>query len=274
MSQELTYSRVNTVQLNATIFREQMAPVLSEILKAAPVSARQKCAVSTPAVLVTDTVLAPSELTHIQTAFEQNMAALKGTDNVVRLQASTLSTLSSVQTQLAVTQPYIIAAKLQELTSASTVADASKAVESVFAEIRLQHTGAFVSGLTSAITGSAAAIGFSEVKIMENSNMIRIVTKNKRSQYLVSEIEIGKTVDVKSEFVGISDGSCAQTMCKYEEELANRGVTFSAKEQKATLGVPQMPFSKKLLKNKSIPHRVFDCSEEAGTAETTIKIKN
>lgn len=273
MSQELVYSRINTVQQDVARFRQQMAPVISDILKVVPVEVRQKCTAVPVSVSSSDMLLAPSELMHIQNEFEHNMAALKGADNIVRLQASALNTMTSVQAQLAVSQPEVITTKLQALTSATTVEGASKAVESVFAEIRLQHTGEFVSGLTTAISGSAAAIGFSNVRIVENSStMVRIVAQNQNSQYLVSEIEIGQCVDVHSELVGITDGSCAHTMRKFEEELAKRGVTVSEKKQKPTQGIPQMPFSKKIQKKKSAPNRVYDSNEETETGKITIQI--
>lgn len=274
MSQELVYSRVNTVQQDAARFRQQMAPIISEILKTAPVEVRQKCTVVPVSVSSPDMLLAPSELTHIQSEFERNMTVLKESDNIVRLQASALNTIASVQSQLAVSKPEAITAGLQVLTSATTIESASKAVESVFAEIRHQHTDEFVSGLTTAISGSAAVIGFSNVNIVEHSStMVRIVAKNHDSQYLVSEIEIGQSVDVHSELVGITDGFCAHTMRKFEEELTIRGVTVSEKEQKTTQGIPQMPFSKKIQKKKSMPNRVFDSCEDTETTKTTIQIK-
>lgn len=274
MSQELVYSRVNTVQQDATRFHQQMAPVISEILETVSVEVRQKCTAIPASVSASDMLLAPSELMHIQREFERNMTALKGSDNIVRLQASALNTITSVQSQLAVSQPEVITARLQALTSATTVDGASKAVESLFAEIRHQHTGEFVSGLTTAISGAAATIGFSNVNIVEHSsNMVRIVAKNQDSQYLISEIEVGRSVDVHSELVGITDGSCAHKMRKFEEELAKRGVTVSEKKQKATQGIPQMPFSKKIQKKKSTPNRVYDSHEETETTKTTIQIR-
>lgn len=271
MSQELVYSRVNTVQ-QAARFSQQLVPVISEILKTAPVEVRQKCTAMPVPVSSSDMLLAPSELTHIQSEFEHNMAALKGFENIVRLQVSALNTITSFQSQLTVSQPKVITAGLQALISATTVNGASKAVESLFAEIRHQHTGAFVSGLTSAISGAAATIGFSNVNIVEHSsNMVRIVAKNQDSQYLISEIEVGRSVDVHSELVGITDGSCVHKMRKFEEELAKRGVTVSEKKQKATHGIPQMPFSKKIQKNKNTSNRVYDSYEETETTKTTIQ---
>lgn len=276
MSQHITYTRINTVQQNAAKFRQQLAPVISDILRTVPTEVRRICTTEATVAAASSMLLAPSELHIIQSNFEKNMASLKGIDSVSRLQASAISTIAGAQQQLAVSQPEIITAKFQGLTSATTVEGAKEAAKAVFAEIHRQHTGEFVRGLTEAITGSAVAIGFSNAKIQSAPNMMRIVANNPVNQYLICEIEVGKTVDVQSELVGITDGSCSKLMQQFEAELSKRGVTASEKEQKPTHGVPQMPYAQRLIKAKktpSRPQRTYDSTEETPATQITLKIK-
>lgn len=275
MSQQISYTRINTVQQDAAKFRQQLTPVISDILRTVPLDVRRKCTVETPVATTSTMLLAPSELHIIQSNFEHNMTSLKGVDRVTRLQASALSTIAGAQQQLAVPQPEIITTKLQRLTSATTVEGAKEAAKAVFSEIYRQHTGEFVRGLTEAITGSAAVIGFSNAKVQSSPNLIRIIANNPANQHLICEIEVGKTVDVLSELVGITDGSCSKLMQQFEAELSKRGVSASEKEHTPTHGVPRMPYAQRLIKAKKMTgsQRTYDSTEETETTQTTLKIK-
>lgn len=276
MSQEITYTRINTVEQDAAAFRGQISPLIDGIIQAASPKVRQNLTYTHhPHLCASSKLLAPSELTIVQDEFKHNMSMLKGIDNIVRLQASALNTLASVQDNIALSSPNEVNPKIETRMAAKNVAIASRAVESLFSEVRHQHTEVFLNGLTSAITESTAVIGFSDVRIVERtSNFIRVLGKNSFSQYLVCEIEMDNTIDLHSELIGITDGSCAHTMRMFENELAKRGVSVSEKEQKATYGTPHMPFSKKLLKKKTAQRRVLeDETVVDNEIKSTIEIK-
>lgn len=276
MSQEITYTHINTVEQDAAAFREQISPLLDSIIQTA--TSKVRCNLTHtrhPQLTSSDKLLAPSELTLVQDEFEHNMAKLKGTDNVMRLQSSALNTLASVQDNIALSNPTEVKYRIETLMAARNVATASQSVESLFSEVRHQHTQAFLNGLTSAITQSAAIIGFSNARVVERTpNFIRVLGKNSLSQYLVCEIELDKTIDLHSELVGVADGSCFHTMRMFEDELAKRGISVSEKKQKATRGIPQMPFSKRLVKRTSTSPRVLeDETVIDDEIKSTIKVK-
>ena len=275
MSQEITYTRINTVEQDAAEFRGQISPLIDGIIQAASPKVRQNLTYTHhPHMSVSSKLLAPSELTLVQDEFEHNMSMLKGIENIVRLQASALNTLASVQDNLALSSPTEVNPKIETLMAAKNIATASRAVESLFSEVRHQHTEFFLNSLTKAITESSAVIGFSDVRIVERtSDFIRVLGKNSFSQYLVCEIEMNNTIDLRSELIGVTDGSCAHTMRMFEDELAKRGVSVSKKEQKATCGIPQMPFSKKLLNKKTEQRRVLeDATVVNNEIKSTVKI--
>lgn len=276
MSQEITYTRINTVEQDAAAFRGQISPLIDGIIQTASPKVRQNLTYTHhPHLSASSKLLAPSELTMVQDEFEHNMSMLKGIDNIVRLQTSALNTLASVQDNIALSSTNEINPKIETLMTAKNIATARRAVESLFSEVRHQHTEFFLNSLTRAITESSAVIGFSDVRIVEKkSNFIRVLGKNSFSQYLVCEIEMDNTIDLHSELIGVTDGSCAHTMRMFENELAKRGVSVSEKEQKATYGIPQMPFSKKLLKKKTAQRRVLDDDTIVDNEiKSTIKIK-
>ena len=106
--------------------------------------------------------------------------------------------------------------------------------------------------------------------------IIRIIATNSAGQNLISEIDTSnKQVDIRTELIGYTDGSCEHVIRAFDDELSVRGITTKVKEQKATKGVPQMPYTQKLVKSKKTVHRTFEDEQtiSENKAQNIITIK-
>ena len=93
------------------------------------------------------------------------------------------------------------------------------------------------------------AVGFNEVVVQQpQGGLVRVVATNPAGQNLVAEIDSAKQVDIHAELVGFTDGSCSKVMRAFDDEMVKRGIKTQSKVQKATNGVPQMPYAKAITK--------------------------
>lgn len=280
MSQELYYQQVATVR-KAQQFQRDFAPLLTQIINTAPVEVTtgvRNCCKRKH--IKSESILAPTELNIIQTDFEKHLIASHEqaqTENT-RLKIAAIATLAKSQENLMVTSSSVIAENIHRIVNAPTVKETNKEIRSAFREIKEQHTLAFSKNLSIAIKESAIAVGFRNVQISEEKNMkiIRIIATNSAGQNLISEIDTSnKQVDIRTELIGYTDGSCEHVIRAFDDELSVRGITTKVKEQKATKGVPQMPYTQKLVKSKKTVHRTFEDEQtiSENKAQNIITIK-
>lgn len=259
MSQELYQGRIATVR-EAQNFQRNFAPIIAQVLNAAPAEVAmgvKKCCPKKRSK--TDTLLAPTELNVIQVDFEEHKCAAKQQKQPVdiQLKVAALSTLAASQDNLIISEPAIIAQHLQKIVAAPTVKETTTEIKAAFKTIKAEHEHSFVMNLETAIKESAKAVGFNEVKVAKHNNdLIRIIGTNSSGQNLIAEIDIHDQVDIRTELIGYTDGSCKGVMRAFDNEMIKRGITAQQKEQKTTNGIPQMPYAKKLAKKQSV--RSFD----------------
>lgn len=275
MSQELYYSRVSTVR-EARNYQREFAPVISQILNAAPIEVSygvKKCCKKKRAK--SKHLLAPTELKVIQADFDKHLAAAREqtSGDVEQLKVAAIATLVKSQDNLSVTNHDIVAEKIHHILDATTTENAEQEIKSAFLEIKTQHTQSFVSHVTQAVKDSAAAVGFTEIRVQKSQeSVVRVIATNPSGQNLVAEVQTNKQVDIRTELIGFTDGSCTQVMRTFEEEMETRGISTKQKEQRATHGVPQMPYTQKMLKQKSTSHRSFDEEETIHQSDSLEKI--
>ena len=82
-------------------------------------------------------------------------------------------------------------------------------------------------------------------------------------------VDTSTQVDIRTELIGYTDGSCEKVIRAFDNELSVRGITTKVKKQKATNGIPQMPYAQKLVKPRKIVQRTFD--DEAAISENEAK---
>lgn len=277
MSQGINYQRVATVQ-EANNFQRGMAPIIAQIMNSAPAEVMagvKKCCKQkhTKSTLL----LAPSEMKVIQADYLHHLTVTQQQKcgKVEQMKVAAIATLVKSQDNLLVAEPEKITGKVQRIVAAETVKEVTQEIKSAFKEVKAQHTKSFVANIANAVKEAAAAIGFKEVSVQEPcSGMVRIVATNSTGQNLLAEIETQKQVDIRTELVGYTDGSCEQVMRAFDEEMSIRGITTKHKEQKATHGIPRLPYAKRLLKPR-VSRRSFEdeatVQEEKPTNTITIK---
>lgn len=261
MSQELNIQRVMTVS-EAQNFQLQFGSIIADALCAAPaelISAVKKC--SRKKRGRSKLLLAPSELKVIQTDYEHHMAMAKHQecDQVTQLKVAAISTLVRSQENLQVSEPVAVTKMLSHIVKAETVQEVEQDIKAVFKEIKALHTQSFVTNITHAIKESAVSVGFQKISVQEPcAGLVRVVATNQTGQNLIAEVETAKQVDIRTELVGYTDGSCEKVMRAFDNELSRHGITTKYKEQKPTYGIPQLPYAKKLRKLTTIQRRSFE----------------
>ncbi len=267
MSQEMYDQRLATVR-EAQNYQRNFGSIMAQSFSAAPNEVRtavRNCCKTKNAR--TPVLLAPTELHTIQIDFERYKVGMRESkvNTVVEVKAAALATLMASQENLVATNPVAVTEHLQRVMAATTVQETAKAVQQAFREIKAQHTDAFVSNITVAVQESAAAIGFTDVKVVErNPEMVRILATNSAGQNMVTEISSQKQVDMRTELIGYTDGSCSKVIKAFDDELSKRGITTGSKTITPTHGVVQMPYAKRLLKKG---RRVFADEEVSGVEE-------
>lgn len=255
MSQELYQGRVATVS-EAQNFQRNFAPIIAQVLSAAPAEVAasvKKCCGKKRAK--TNVLMAPAELNVVQVDFEKHLTIAQQDRQSanLKLKVAALSTLVASQDNLIISKPDVIVQHLQRFVAAPTIKESSKEIKAAFKAIKVEHKQCFVSNVEEAVKESAKAVGFKEIKVAEhNADLIRIVGTNSTGQNLIAEIDAHDQIDIRTELIGYTDGSCISVMRAFDDEMVKHGITARQKEQKATNGIPHMPFAKKLLKRMSV----------------------
>lgn len=278
MSQELYYQRVATVT-EANDFQREFGPVIAQIMSTAPanvVAGVKKCCKKKR--VNSKTLLAPSEMKVIQADYDKHLSAAKEQKcgKVEQMKVAAIATLVKSQDNLLVSEPDVVVEKIQRIVDSDTVQEISQEIKTTFKEIKSQHSRKFVSRVSEAIKESAVAIGFKKVSVQEpHIGLVRVVATNHSGQNLIAEIATDKQVDIRTELVGFTDGSCEKVIRCFDDELSIRGITMDHKEQKATFGVPRLPYAQTLLKRRTVNNRVFYdetiCNEDNTNNRITIK---
>ena len=262
MSQENSYytiTRVKTVSMPS--YADSVASIIQDLMRTAPIQLsanvkRLKTTANHETVLhSSENILqSPTSLIVLQKRFDQNLAYLNRNnsvenDEITNIKVAALSTMQ--QENLKIENKDLIAHSIQKLMSTTSIGKTTEQLISTFAEIKDQHTKIFTDTLANAVQFSSSNIGFTRINSeIINSCLTRIVATNPLGYNLVTEIytDKEKKVDIVSELVNITDGTCMKIMDEFCKELENQGITADRKNRKATGGIAQLPFAKKLQK--------------------------
>lgn len=250
MSQVIRHLGVRTINESLN-FQREFAPILSDILNSAPAEVVSTAKMCCSAEHVDSNVLlSPNELKVIQRDFTKHKkkARKKVKTSSEQLKVAAIATLADYQEKLLVSSPEVVADMIQRVVAAKTEQETYQEIQSAFHEIKVQHTESFVANISHAVETSAIAVGFPKVQVQRpTAQMVRIVATNETGQNLIAEIANDKQIDIHTELIGFTDGTCEKVMRAFDDEMVLHGVTTEHKEQQPTLGVPQLPFAKRLL---------------------------
>ena len=261
MSEESSYTQVQRVTaINA--YAESVAQILCNKKCSIPnnIAANVKIVknLTMPHSSKSEKILqSPTSLKVIQKHFNRNIAVLNLNNTepayeAVKIKTAALATLQ--QENLRIENKKLVLQAINELMTATTLEQTKEKLSSAFAEIKNEHTKVFINTLSSAVRKANATIGFSQMKSETvTPSLIRIVATNSKGINLISEIHMDANmkIDVLSELEGVTDGSCKKIMDAFNAELENLGIAAERKERKSTGGIAQLPYTKKLQKNRT-----------------------
>jgi len=122
-----------------------------------------------------------------------------------------------------------------------------KEVKSLMNHLEVSHTKAFSSALAKACVKASLAVGFKQVEVKDVLGKLEIIATNSIGQRLISEIAVDartNAVNVNTETIGMTDGSCSVIMNQFNNELKRMGIKIGTEETKFTGGVCQMSYAK------------------------------
>lgn len=284
MSQENSYYQVQSIRtLRAPRYAVSVASIIKDLINTAPsniTTSVQKINRVPITMPVNDVLKSPSSLKVLQKHFHQNLTILNRnteTGNVASLKAAAVITLQ--QENLLIENKALVEQSLGDLLNANTIDQAKEKLSSTFDEIKAQHLRIFTNTLSSNIQKASSNIGFTLVETKAvNADLIRVVATNAQGHNLISEIHVDqkKNIDIISELVNITDGSCVKIMDDFNKEMETFGIVSERKERKPTGGIAQMPFAKilqkqnKAMKRQFVNEQVIKKSEK----EKAIQFKN
>jgi len=183
-----------------------------------------------------------------QKLYTKNMS--KSANIEIQTQKHTLIQ-SIVELPFQITEPDKIKDKIIQL-HRSDVSNVKTASNNLIKEVEKQHCSVFKKELSRIVSLASQEAGFKTINIRTNDLNPVVVAINNEGKGIISEVKINdksKQIDIISETVGITDGSCHDIMNKYSNSLKKYGVKFSTAERKITGGKCQNPLSIKVETN-------------------------
>jgi len=182
------------------------------------------------------TIDSPSNIAAVfNTIYSENIKTSKTED--LKIQKENIIS-RIVEQPLIISQPDKIKENILDLYE-SDLSNIQKNVKKLFVEIEKQHSTVFRRELSEIVLKASVDSGFSNVEIKKIDLKPVIVALDKEGRGLVSEIKIDnktKQIDIISETVGITDGTCTTIMKKFDDSLKKYGVKFSEIDKKFTGG--------------------------------------
>jgi hypothetical protein len=114
-----------------------------------------------------------------------------------------------------------------------------------------------VQSLVNAVNQASTKTGFGQVKVDNFQGKTRVIATNFSGQALVTEINTTDQVNIATEVIGVTDGSCNEILDRFEQALLEEGVVRDgAPERKFTGGVVDLDAAKDFIRSRVTPKKV------------------
>ncbi|MBD2179279.1 hypothetical protein H6F42_20355 [Pseudanabaena sp. FACHB-1998] len=253
----LTSSRVSGVVTGTAISVGVAATGILAKLAFAGFSAAANAAVKTIAASSNHQgkVLANSELRLKQSAIaSQTQVQLSqyGLTGIEALKVETFATV--VNTGYAIADQQQVMQNVQQIITASTVQQVNSLRQQCTQVLEANNKQVLVQSLTIACQNASLKTGFSQITTQNRQGKIRVIAKNYTGQALVSEIDVANQVQISTETVGITDGSCNAIIAQFEKALEEEGVIRQGTpDRKFTGGICKLSASQEFARNGVAP---------------------
>jgi len=168
--------------------------------------------------------------------------------SVEAAQVQAIATLNN--TGYAIADQQQVMQSVQQILTASSVQQVNVAQQQCTQVLEANNQQVLVQSLTMACQNASLSTGFSQITTQNRQGKIRIIAKNYTGQALVSEIDTNDQVQISTETVGISDGSCTEIIAKFEKALEEEGVICQGiPDRKFTGGICELAASQDFERN-------------------------
>jgi hypothetical protein len=200
-------------------------------------------------------VLANSELRLKQSAItSQTQVQLSqyGLTGIEALKVEAFATV--VNTGYAIADQQQVMQNVQQIITASTVQQVNSLRQQCTQVLEANNKQVLVQSLTIACQNASLKTGFSQITTQNRQGKIRVIAKNYTGQALVSEIDVANQVQISTETVGITDGSCNAIIAQFEKALEEEGVIRQGTpDRKFTGGICELSASQEFARNGVAP---------------------
>ena len=195
----------------------------------------------------TTAIISPNSLrASFQSTFSPSLRKLESNriSNLMAKKASLILALRKTDFKISANTDVKI--KLQAIFNTKDVKSANTQIKSLMQILETSHTEVFTSNIANACAIASQNTGFRQVNIKSVNGKLEVIATNSHGQRLGSEISVDPTtniVNVNSDTIGITDGSCVAIMKKFNEELRKMNIKIGKEKSIYTGGSCQMTYT-------------------------------
>jgi hypothetical protein len=189
---------------------------------------------------------------------------------------STLDTAKVAAIATCAATPYKVPASAQvskcvkQLYAATNDRQVQLAQQQLLQVLETGNQQVLIQSLVGACSRASVTVGFDRVKVDTFQGKTRVVATNFNGQALITEIDTTDRVDIATEVLGVTDGTCNGILDRFEQALTEEGVIRDgAPERKFTGGVVELDAAKDFIRSRVAPKQVAqsDRSQPSATGE-------
>lgn len=180
--------------------------------------------------------------------------AFSGLPPVEAARAALLSGIA--ETPFVVAPNVSVEANLRAVRDAATVAEVERAGRVLLGRLEAAHQQVFTGALVVACSNASLKAGFGSVETAPGvSGGVRIIATDPAGRSLVTEIGgVGEGAQsIRTEVVGVSDGSCQRILDDFDKALEEEGVRADAPRRTVTGGVCELEAARDFVRRKLKP---------------------
>jgi hypothetical protein len=211
------------------------------------------------------------ELRMRQQAISQQVSIKVAQQKLSALDASKVTTMATLAaTPYRTTESAKIQQCVDQLVAASSAQQVQLFQQQLLQVLETSNQQILVQSLVNAVNQASTKTGFGQAKVDNFQGKTRVIATNFNGQALVTEINTTDQVNIATEVIGVTDGSCNEILDRFEKALLEEGVVRDGTpERKFTGGVVDLDAAKDFIRSRVTPKKVAssDRTQSAATSE-------
>lgn len=167
------------------------------------------------------------------------------------LESAKLETLMALQIIPYACEPTDLQSSMRALMEAVTQTGAEKAAKQLFTSAERSHQATLTQALVTACGNASVEAGFPHLETtLGLDGATRVIATDSDGRALITEVRTDRDaeIQVETEVVGVTDGSCVNIMDRFDSALEKQGVRTHTPVRKATSGICELTAAKEFLK--------------------------